>query len=325
MKLVRRHFLRLAAGAAALPALSRGAAALDYPTQPVNIVVGFSPGGPTDLLARLTGQWLSERLGQPFVVANRPGASGNVGTEVVVRALADGYTLLVFGAEETMNATLYDNLNFNFIRDIAPIAGITRMPNVMLVNPAVPAKTVLEFIDYAKANTGKINMATPGNGTPPHIFGELFEAMTGIELVSVAYRGSGPALVDLLSGQMQVSFVAITASIEHIRTGKLRALAVTSASRSTLLPDVPTVGEFVPGYEASAWFGLGAPKKAPAEIVHKLNSEISSGLVDPKFMDRLSDLGSAPMPMTPAEFGKFIADETEKWAKVIRVANIKPE
>jgi tripartite-type tricarboxylate transporter receptor subunit TctC len=325
MKLVRRHFLRLAAGAAALPALSRGAAALDYPTQPVNIVVGFSPGGPTDLLARLTGQWLSERLGQPFVVANRPGASGNVGTEVVVRALADGYTLLVFGAEETMNATLYDNLNFNFIRDIAPIAGITRTPNVMLVNPAVPAKTVLEFIDYAKANTGKINMATPGNGTPPHIFGELFEAMTGIELVSVAYRGSGPALVDLLSGQMQVSFVAITASIEHIRTGKLRALAVTSASRSTLLPDVPTVGEFVPGYEASAWFGLGAPKKAPAEIVHKLNSEISSGLVDPKFMDRLSDLGSAPMPMTPAEFGKFIADETEKWAKVIRVANIKPE
>jgi tripartite-type tricarboxylate transporter receptor subunit TctC len=325
MKLVRRHFLRLAAGAATLPTLSRGAAALDYPTQPVNIIVGFSPGGPTDLLARLIGQWLSERLGQPFVIENRPGASGNVGTEVVVRASADGYTLLVFGAEETMNATLYDNLNFNFIRDIASVAGITRTPNVMLVNPSVPAKTVPEFIAFAKANSGKINMATPGNGTPPHIFGELFKVMTGVELVSVAYRGSGPALVDLLSGQMQVSFVAIAASIEHIRTGKLRALAVTSASRSTLLPDAPTIGEFVPGYEASAWFGLGTPKKTPAEIVRKLNSEINAGLADPKLMERLSDLGGAPMAMTPVEFGNLIADETEKWAKVIRVANIKAE
>jgi tripartite-type tricarboxylate transporter receptor subunit TctC len=274
------------------PALSRGVAALDYPTQPVNVIVGFSPGGPTDFLARLIGQWLSEGFDQPFVIENRPGASGNVGTEVVVGAPADGYTLLVFGAEETMNATLYDNLTFNFIRDIAPVAGIARTPNVMLVNPSVPAKTVPEFIAYAKANSGKINMATPGKGTPPHIFGELFKVMTGIELVSVAYRGSGPALVDLLSGQMQVSFVATTASIEHIRTGKLRALAITSASRSTLLPDVPTISEFVPGYEASAWFGLGAPKKTPAEIVHKLNSKISGGLVDPKFMERLSDWGA---------------------------------
>jgi tripartite-type tricarboxylate transporter receptor subunit TctC len=323
MKLHRRHFLHLGAGAAALPALSRGAAALDYPTQPVHIIVGFSPGGPTDLFARLIGQWLSERLGQSFVIENRPGASGNVGTEVVVRAPADGYTLLAFGAEQTMNTTLYHNLNFNFIRDIAPVAGITRTPNAMLVNPSVPAKTVPEFIAYAKANSGKINMATPGNGTPPHIFGELFKAKTGIELVSVAYRGTGPALVDLLSGQMQVTFVAISASIEHIRTGKLRALAVTSASRSTLLPDVPTVGEFVPGYEASAWFGLGAPKKAPAEIVQKLNSEISAGLTDPMILERLSDLGSAPMPMTPAEFGKLIADETEKWGRVVRFAGIK--
>jgi tripartite-type tricarboxylate transporter receptor subunit TctC len=300
-----------------------GAAALDYPTRPVHVLVGFSPGGPTDLVARLIGQWLSERLGQPFVIENRTGAGGNVATELVVRAQADGYTLLAFGAEETVNATLYDNLNFNFIRDIAPVAGIIRTPDAMLVNPSVPAKTVPEFIAYAKTNPAKINMATPGNGTPPHIFGELFKMMTGVDLVSVAYRGTGPALVDLLSGQMQVMFSAITASIEHIRTGKLRALAVTSASRSALLPDVPTVGEFVPGYEGSAWFGLGAPKRAPSEIVHKLNTEINAGLADPKLEERLANLGGTPMPMTPANFGKLIADETGKWSRVVKFAGIK--
>jgi tripartite-type tricarboxylate transporter receptor subunit TctC len=325
VKLPRRKFLHLAAGAAALSAVPRLASALDYPTRPVRIIVGFVPGGPTDILARLIGQWLSDRLHQPFIVENRPGAAGNVGTEVVVRAPADGYTLVLFGAEQAVNATLYDNLNFNFIRDIAPVAGIMRGPDVMLVNPSFPAKTVPEFIAYAKANPGKINMGTPGTGTPPHMFGELFNIMTGTDLLSVAYRGAGPALVDLLSGRMQGMFLAITVAIEHIKAGKLRALAVTSASRSTALPEVPTVGEFVPGYEGSAWFGIGVPKKTPSEIVGKLNSEIGAGLADPGIKERLASLGSDPMPMTPAEFNKLIADETEKWGKVIRASNIKPE
>ena len=325
MKLPRRKFLHLAAGAAALSAVPRLASALDYPTRPVRIIVGFVPGGPTDILARLIGQWLSDRLHQPFIVENRPGAAGNVGTEVVVRAPADGYTLLLFGAEQAVNAALYDNLNFNFIRDIAPVAGIMRGTDVMLVNPSFPAKTVPEFIAYAKANPGKINMGTPGNGTPPHMFGELFNIMTGTDLVSVAYRGGGPALLDLLSGRMQVMFYSTTATIEHIKTGKLRALAVTSASRSTALPEVPTVSEFVPGYEGSVWFGIGVPKKTSSEIVGKLNSEIGAGLADSGMKERLASLGADPMPVTPTEFNKLIADETEKWAKVIRTANIKPE
>jgi tripartite-type tricarboxylate transporter receptor subunit TctC len=322
--LSRRNIVQLAASAAALSTLPDAASsALDYPTRPVRIIIGFPPGGPTDILGRLIGQWLSERLRQPFIVESRPGAGGNVGTEVVVRAPADGYTVLLFGAEAAMNATMYNNLNFNFIRDITPVAGIMRGPDVMMVNPSFPAKTVPEFIAYAKANPGKINTGTPGNGTPPHMFGELFNIMTGTDLVPVAYRGGGPALVDLLSGRMQVEFMAITAAIEHVKTSKLQALAVTSASRSTALPEVPAIGEFVPGYEASAWFGVGVPKKTPSDIVGKLNSEIGAGLADPGIKERLANLGSDPMPMTPTEFNKLIADETDKWGKVIRAANIK--
>jgi tripartite-type tricarboxylate transporter receptor subunit TctC len=323
MKLLRRNFLHLAAGAAVLPALSRTASALDYPTRPVHLIVGFAAGGPNDISARLMGQWLSERLGQPFIVENRPGAGGNVATELVVHAPADGYTLLLVPAPAAINATLYDNLNFNFIRDIAPVAGILRVPEVMVVNPSVPAKSVPEFIAYAKANPGKINMASAGNGSVPHVAGELFKSMTGLDLVKVGYRGGGPALIDLMGGQVQVMFEPTLSTISHIRAGKLRALAVTSATRSPALPDVPTVGESVPGYEATAWFGIGAPKNTPSEIIEKLNSEVSAGLADPKIKERLADLGGAPMPMTPAEFGKLIAEETEKWGKVIRAANIK--
>jgi len=325
MKIQRRKFLHLAAGAAALPAVSHIAWAQAYPARPVRVIVGFAAGGPTDIASRLIGQWLSERLGRQFVIENRPGAGGNVGAEVVVKAPPDGYTLLVCGTTDTVNSTLYDNLNFSFIRDIAPVAGIMRVPTVMVVNPSVPAKSVSEFIAYAKANPGKVNMATAGNGTPPHIFGELFKVMTGVDLVPVAYRGGGPALVDLLGGQMQVMFTAITASIEYIRTGKLRALAVTSAGRLSVLPDIPTVAEFIPGYEASQWFGIGAPKNTPTEIVDKLNGEINAELADPKIKARLADLGGVPMPITPAEFGKLIADDTGKWAKVIRAANIKAQ
>jgi tripartite-type tricarboxylate transporter receptor subunit TctC len=325
MKLPRREFLRLSATAIALPAAARLARAETYPSRPVHIIVGFAAGGPNDISARLIGQWLSERLSQQFVVENRAGAGGNVATEFVVRAPADGYTLLLVPAPAAINATLYDNLNFNFIRDIAPVAGILRVPEVMVVNPAVPANTVPEFIAYAKANPGKINMASAGNGTVPHVAGELFKFMTGVDLVRVGYRGGGPALVDLLGGQVQVMFEPTLSTIGYIRAGKLRALAVTSAARSAALPDVPTVSEFVPGYEATAWFGLGAPKNTPSEIVAKLNAEVNAGLVDTKIKERLADLGGEPMPMSAAEFSKHIADETEKWGKVVRTAGIKAE
>jgi tripartite-type tricarboxylate transporter receptor subunit TctC len=324
MKLLRRKFLHLAAAAAALPAIPRVASALDYPTRPVHIVVGLAPSGPNDLCARLIGAWLSERLGQSFIVDNRPGAATNLAAEFVVRAPPDGYTLLMIATSATVNATLYQNLNFNIIRDIAPIAGIMRAPNVLVVNPAFPAKTLAEFIAYAKANPHKINIGTPGTGTGPHMYAELLQRMAGVDLVEVAYRGSGPVLVDLLAGQVDAYFDAGSA-LEYVRAGKLRPLAVTSATRSPALPDVPTVGEFVPGFEATSWFGVGAPKLTPVEIVDKLNHEINAGLADPKIAQRIADLGGEPMALSPAEFAKLIADDTEKWAKVIKAANIKGE
>jgi len=325
VKLPRRRFLHLAASAAALPAVSRIARAQAYPSRPVRIIVTFPPGGGTDIIARLIGQWLSERLGQPFIIENRPGGGGNIGTETVVRAPADGYTLLLAFVTNAINATLYEKLNYDFIRDIEPIGSIGRATLVMVVNPSFPAKTVPEFIAYAKANPGKINMASGGNGTPTHLTGELFKVMTGINMLHVPYRGDAPALTDLLGGQVQVHFPGLPASLEFITTGKLRALAVTTSTRSQALPDVPTMDEFLAGYEASSWFGLAVPKNTPSGIVDKLNNEINAGLADSKMKARLAELGVAPMPMTPAEFGKFIADETEKWAKVIRAANIKPE
>jgi tripartite-type tricarboxylate transporter receptor subunit TctC len=325
MKLPRRQFLHLAAGAAALPAVSRAARAQTYPTRPVRIIVGFAPGGATDLMARLIGQWLSERLGQPFVIENRPGANSNIGTEAVVNAASDGHTLLLAASPNAINASLYDKLSFNFIRDVAPVAGIHREPNVMKVNPSVPVKTVAEFIAHAKANPGKINMASGGNGSPSHVSGELFKMMTGVNLVHVPYRGAGPALVDLLGGQVQVNFSTMSSSIEYVRAGKLRALAVTTPTRSPVLPDVPTVAEFVPGYESSYWTGVGAPKNTPSEIVDKLNKEINAALADPKITARLTDLGSKPLAGSPADFGKLIAEETEKWGKVVRFAGIKAE
>jgi tripartite-type tricarboxylate transporter receptor subunit TctC len=325
MKLPRRKFLRLAAGVAAFPVFAQIARAQSYPTRPVRLIVPFAPGGTTDIVARLLGQWLSARLRQPIVIENRPGAGTNVGTEVVVNAPSDGYTLLVVGTPAAINATLYERLNFNFGRDITPVAGIIRTPYVMEVNLSVPAKTVPEFMAYAKANPGKINMASSGIGTGAHLSGELFDMMTGINMVHVPYRGAAPALVDLIAGQAQVQFASTPETIEYIRAGKLRALGVTTATRSEVLPEIPTVGEFVPGYEATAWFGIGAPKNTPAEIVYKLNNEIDAGLADPELKGRLADLGGSPMPMTPADFGKFIADETEKWGKVIRAAGIKAE
>jgi tripartite-type tricarboxylate transporter receptor subunit TctC len=325
MKLPRRNFLHLAAGAAALPAVSRIARAETYPSRPVRIIVPFAPGGPADILARLIGQWLSERLGQPFVIENRTGAGGNIGTEAVVKSPPDGYTLLLAGPPNTINATLYDKLNFNFMRDIAPVATISRDALVMAVHPSVPAKTVPEFIAYAKANPGKINMASGGNGSTPHVSGELFKMMAGIDMAHVPYRGAGPALVDLLGGQVQVYFSQMIVSIEYVRAGKLRALAVTSAMRSDALPEIPTVGEFVPGYEASAWQGIGAPKNTPPEIVDELNKEINTALAHPKIKARLADLGGTVLSGSPSDFGKLIAEDTEKWAKVIRAANIKAE
>jgi tripartite-type tricarboxylate transporter receptor subunit TctC len=325
MKIRRRQFLHLAAGAAALPFAPLISLAQTYPSRPVRIVVGFAPGGATDIMARLIGQWLSERLGQQFVIENRPGASGNVGTEAVVRADPDGYTLLLAASDNAISASFYDKLNFNFIRDVAPVAGIHREPLVMKVNTSVPVKTVPEFIAYAKANPGKINMASGGNGSPSHVSGELFKMMTGVNLLHVPYRGAGPALVDLLGGQVQVNFSSMSSSIEYVRAGKLRALAVTTATRSPALPDIPTVAEFVPGYESSFWTGLGAPKNTPAEIVDKLNKEINAALANPKFKARLADLGGAPLVGSPAEFGKLIADETEKWAKVIKFSGVKPD
>ena len=325
MKLPRRRFLHLAAGAAALPAASRIACAQPYPTRPVRWIIGFTSGGTTDIVSRLLGQRLSEQLGQPFIIESRPGAGTNIATEAVVRAPADGYTLLFVSASNAINATLYDKLNFNFIRDIAPVASLVRAPNVMVVNPTVPAKTVPEFIAYAKANPGKINMASPGIGTTPHLAGELFKTMTGVNIQHVPYRGAAPALTDLIAGQVQLYFVTTPVSIEYVRTGKLRALAVTTATRSEALPDIPSVSEFVPGYEASAWWGVGAPKDTPADIVEKLNKEINAALADPKMKARLADLGCTVLAGSPGDFGKLIAEETEKWGKVVKFSGAKPD
>ena len=325
MKLPRRNFLHLAAGVAALPAISRFAWAQAYPSRPVRIIVGYPAGGGVDITGRLIGQWLSERLGQPFVIENRPGANSNIATETVVRAAPDGHTLLLATAANAGNATLYDKLNFNFIRDIAPVAGIMVVPLVMVVHPSFPATTVPEFIAYAKANPGKVNMGLAGTGGSDHMAGELLKTMTGVNMTQVPYRGLAPALTDLLGGQVQVIFSSIPAAIEYIRAGKLQALAVTSAVRAEALPDLLTVGEFVPGFEASQWYGIAVPKSTPAEIVNKLNNEINAGLADHKMKARLAELGGTVLPGSPADFGKHIADETEKWAKVIRAANIKAE
>jgi len=321
VKLPRRQFLHLAAGAVALPALSRIAWAQAYPTRPVRIVVGFPPGTSSDITARLIAEWLSRRLGQQVLVENRTGAGTNIAAETVVQASPDGYSLLWVTQTNAINATLYESLNFNFIRDIDPVAGVIRVPTVMMINPSVPAKTVPEFIAYAKANPDKINMSSPGIGSANHVLGELFQMMTGVKLVHIPYKGS--QFPDLLSGQVQITFNPLPSSLNFINTGKLRALAVTSATRQAVLPDVPTVGEFVPGYEGNAWFGIGAPKNTPKEIVDKLNSEINAGLADPKLSARLIDLGGVPLSVTPAEFGKFIADETEKWGKVVKFAGLK--
>ncbi len=320
----RRQFLRLAAGAATLPAVSWTANAQTWPSRPVRLVVGFGAGSSADILARLMSQWLSERLGQQFIVENRTGAGGNIATEAVVRSPADGYTLLLAGSNDAINTKLYDNLSYNFIRDIEPIAALIRVPNVMVVNPSVPAATVPEFIAYAKANPGKINMASVGTGTVPHVAGELFNIMAGVNLVHVPYRGPA-ALNDLIGGQVQVMFPPIDISVEHIRIGKLRALAVTSAKRSEILPDVPTLGEFLPGFEASVFLGIGAPKSPPAAIVGRLNKEINAALADPNLKARYADLGAIVLGGSPADFGKLIAEDAEKWGKVIRVANIKAE
>jgi tripartite-type tricarboxylate transporter receptor subunit TctC len=325
MKLPRRRFLRLAVGAAALPAVSQIAWAQTYPSRPVRSIVGFGAGTAADIVARLIGQWLSERLGQPFIVENRPGAGSNMGAQAVVRAPADGYTLLLVTTTNAVNATLYNNLDFNLSRDIAPVASLFLVPNVMVVNPSVPAKTVPEFIAYAKDNPGKINMASTGNGTQPHVSGELFKMMAGVNMVHVQYRAAPPALTDLLGGQVQVYFASTTISIEHIRAGKLRALAVTTAKRSEALPDIPTVGDFLPGYESSLWFGVGAPKNTPAEIIDKLNKEINAGLADPKIKAAVADMGGTVLAGSPADFGMLIAHETEKWAKVVKFSGARPD
>jgi tripartite-type tricarboxylate transporter receptor subunit TctC len=324
MKLPRRNFLHLAAGAAAMPAISRFAFAQAYPTRPVHLIESFGAGSSPDIIARLMGQWLSERLGRPFVVDNRSGANGNIATEAVVRASPDGYTLLLIVSAAAINATFYDKLNFHFVRDIAPVASIGRVPFVMEVHPSVPATSVPEFITYAKANPAKINMGSAGIGNLTHMCGELFKMMTGVNLIHVPYRGA-QVLTALVAGQVQVYFGPITASIEHIKAGKLRALAVTTATRSAALPDLPTVGEFVPGYEATGWWGIGAPKNTPIDIIERLNKEINMALADAGFRARLADLGNEVLAGSPADFGRLIADETEKWAKVIRAANIKPE
>jgi tripartite-type tricarboxylate transporter receptor subunit TctC len=325
VKLPRREFLYLAAGAAALPGIAHFAFAQTYPTRPVRVFAPFAAGGPADIAARLMGQWLSERLGQPFVIENRPGAAGNIGTEAVVKSPPDGYTLLLVGSFNAINATLYDRLNFDFLRDIAPVAAISRNTYVMVVHPSMPAKTVPEFIAYAKANPGKINMASAGIGSTGHVVGELFKMMAGVDMVHVPYRGAALVLSDLLGGQVQVSFVATLASIEYIRAGKLRPLAVTTATRSEVLPDIPTVGEFVPGYEASGWSGIGSPKNTPSRIVDKLNAETNAGLADPNMKVRLADLGGTVLAGSPADFGKLIAEETDKWGKVVKFTGIKAE
>ena len=325
MKFLRRQFLGLAGAAMAAPALARLARAENYPARPVRIIAGFAAGGGVDITARLIGQWLTDRLGQSFVTENRAGAGGNLGTEAVVNAAADGYTLLLATVPNTVNASLYGNLKFDFLRDIAPVAGIIRVPMVILLNPTVPASTVPELISYAKANPGKINMASAGNGSAPHMAGELFKMMAGVNLVHVPYRGQGPALTDLLGGDMQVLFATAPGTTDYIKTGRLRALAVTTASRAEVLPELPPVKDFVPGYETSQWYGLCAPKNTPAEIVDKLNKEINAAIADPGMKARLGAIGGEPLPGTPAEFGKLIAEETEKWAKVVRTAGLKAE
>jgi tripartite-type tricarboxylate transporter receptor subunit TctC len=325
MKLPRRKFLHLAAATAGMSVAPHVTRAQAYSNRPVRIVIGFPPGGVSDILARLVGQRLSERLGQPFIVETRPGAASNLAAETVVRSPADGHTLLFVSTTNTINATLYDKLNFDLLRDISPVASIYRVPSVMVVNLSVPTKTVSEFVAYAKADPNRINMASGGNGSMPHVAGELFKTMTGVKMLHVPYRGETPAITDLLGGQVQVFFGSATSLIEHIRTGKLRALAVTTSTHSEALPDIPTMAEYVPGYEASGWQGLGAPANTPAEIIGVLNREISAALGDVKLKAKLVELGGAPMPMTPSEFGKHIGAETEKWGKVIRAANIKPD
>jgi tripartite-type tricarboxylate transporter receptor subunit TctC len=321
----RRKFLHLAAGAAAVPALSCPAFAQSYPSRPVRMIIGYPPGGSADITARLTGQWLSERLGQPVVIESRPGAATNLATEAVVRAAPDGYTLLLVAPANAINATLYEKLNFNFLRDIAPVAGIIRFPNVVVVNPTLPIKTIPELIAYAKANPGKLNMASSGNGSTIHMSGELFKMLTGINLVHVPYRGGAPALTDMISGQVQVMFDNIPTSAEHVRAGRLRGLAVTSTARSEVLPELPTVAEFVPNYEASAWYGLGAPKGTPVEIVGRLNSDLNAILADPKAQARFKELGASLLPGLANDFGKLLEDETEKWGKVVKFAGVKPD
>jgi tripartite-type tricarboxylate transporter receptor subunit TctC len=325
VNLPRRRFLHLAASAAALPVASRVTKGQVYPARPARIIVGFAAGGSADILARLTGQWLSERLGQSFIIENRPGAGGNTSTEAVVRAPPDGYTLLLVGPFAVINETLYEKLNFHFLRDIAPVASISREPQVMVLNPSVPANTVAEFIAYAKANPSKISMASAGIGTPSHVAGELFKIMTGVDMVHVPYRGAAPALTDVIGGQVQVQFVTMASAIEHIRAGKVRPLAVTTAMRSEALPGVPAVRDFVPGYEASGLYGIGAPKNTPAEIITKLNIEINAGLTSPNMKARLAHLGNAALVGSPTDFGKVLVEETEKWAKVVKLSGAKAD
>ena len=325
MKLPRRQFLQLAAGAAALPAVSRMARAQAYPSRPVRIIVPFGSAGASDIVARVMGQWLSERLGQQFVIENRPGAGGNLGTEAVVRAPPDGYTLVMVGQPNAINATLYDKLSFSFISDVAPVAGVIRFPNVMNVTPSVPAKTVPEFITYAKANPGKINMASPGIGSSPHMIGELFKMMAGVDIIHVPYRSVAAAMTDLISGQVHMMFATTAASVEYVKAGKLRALAVTSAMRAESLPDTPTVDESLRGFEGSSWYGVGAPSNTPLEIISMLNKEINLAFVDPKMRMRFADLGGTVIPGSPHDFGKLIADETQKWGKVVKLVGIKPQ
>ena len=325
MELLRRQFIKLAAATVAASEQLRQASADDYPTRPVHLIAGFAAGGGVDITARLIGQWLAERIGQSFIVENRPGAGGNIATEAVVNAAPDGYTLLLATVPNAVNASLYDKLGFNFIRDIAPVAGIIRVPMVMLLNPSVPATTVGEFITYAKVNPDKVNMASAGNGSAPHLAGELFKMMAGVTMVHVPYRGQGPALSDLLGGQVQVLFAATPGTTEYIKTGKLRALAVTTAARAEVFPELPTIGDMVPGYEASQWYGIGAPKATPGDIIDRLNKEINAAIVDPGMKARLGAIGGEPLPGLPAVFGKLIAEETEKWRQVIRAAGIKPE
>jgi tripartite-type tricarboxylate transporter receptor subunit TctC len=325
MTLMRRRFLQSAASAAGLSIMLRVARAEPYPSRPVHIIVPLAAAGTLDIIARLMGGWLSERLGQQFVIENRPGAGGNIGVEAVVRAPADGYTLLMIDVSAAINATLYDKLNFSFIRDIAPVGNVVRTPSLVAVHPKFPAKTISDFIVHAKNHPGKVSMAMAGNGSTSHIFGELFKMMTDVNLVDVPYRGGGPALIDMISGQVDVIFVPTPASIEYVRAGKLRALAVTSATRLQMLPDLPCVAEFVPGYEATSWYGIGATRNTPVEIIHKLNAEINAALADPKITARLADMGGTVLPGPSEDFARVIAEDTEKWGKVIRAANIKPE